>query len=49
MNNPEKLATQGTQCEEKHNTTSVGHHHTQTNTHNVNKTRVFFYKNKINV
>ena len=39
MDNPEKLATQGTQDEEKHNTKRVGHHHTQTNTNNVNKTR----------
>jgi len=43
MDNPEKLATQGTQDEEKqnktHNTICVGHHYTQTNTNNVNKTR----------
>jgi len=26
MNNPEKLATQGTQDDEKHNTICVGHH-----------------------
>ena len=38
MNNPEKLATQGTQCEEKHNTVWVGHHYAHTNTKNVNKT-----------
>ena len=42
MDNPEKLATQGTQDEEKqnkkHNTIFVGHHYTQTNTNNVNKT-----------
>ena len=38
-NNPEKLATQGTQDEE-HNTICVGHHYTQTNTNNVNKTCV---------
>ena len=37
-NNPEKLATQGTQDVEKHNTICVGHHYTQTNTNNVNKT-----------
>ena len=42
-NNPEKLATQGTQEEEKqskHNTICVGHHYTQTNTYDVNKTWV---------
>jgi hypothetical protein len=39
MNNPGKPATQGTQYEEKYNTTCAGHHHTQTNTNNVNKTR----------
>ena len=38
MDNPENPATQGTQDEEKHNTTCVGHHHTQTNTNYVNKT-----------
>ena len=41
MNNPEKLATQGTQDEEKQskNTTQyVGHHYMQANTYNVNKT-----------
>ena len=37
--NTEKLATQGTQDEEKQNKhTCVGHHHTQTNTNNLNKT-----------
>ena len=36
--NPEKMATQGTQDEEKHNTICVGHHYTQANTNNVNKT-----------
>ena len=37
MDNPEKLATQGTQDEEKqneHNTICVGHH-TQTNTNSI--------------
>ena len=37
----EKLATYGTQDEEKqnkNNTICVGHHYTQTNTNNVNKT-----------
>jgi hypothetical protein len=41
MENPEKLATLGTQDEEKQSksTTHVfRHHHTQTNTNNVNKT-----------
>ena len=38
MDNPEKLATQGTQDEEEHSTICVGHHYTQTNTNNVNKT-----------
>ena len=44
MDNPEKLAKQGTQHEEKqtkkHNTTCVGHHYVQANTNNVIKTRV---------
>ena len=35
MDNPNKLATQGTQNEEK---TCVGHHYAKTNTNNVNKT-----------
>ena len=35
MDNPEKLATQGTQHEEKQNNTiCVGHYYTQTNTNN---------------
>ena len=44
MDNPEKLATKGTQDEEKqkqkpkHNTICVGHHYAQANTNNVNKT-----------
>ena len=41
MDNLEKLATYGTQDEEKqsktHNITCVGHHNTQTNINNVNK------------
>ena len=41
MDNPEKLATYGTQDEEKqskkHNTICVGHHYTQIHTNNVNK------------
>ena len=39
MDNPEKLETQGTQDEDNQSktTTLVGHHYTQTNTHNVNK------------
>ena len=45
MNNPEKLTTFGTQytkqrqTKQKHNTICVGHHYTQTNTNNINKTR----------
>jgi len=31
MDNPEKLATQSTQVEEKHNTICAGHHYVQTN------------------
>ena len=38
MDNPEKLKTQGTQDKQKLNTTCVGHHYTQTNTNNINKT-----------
>jgi hypothetical protein len=44
MDNPEKLATwgiQGTrrrQTKQKHSTICVGHHYTQTNRNNVNKT-----------
>jgi len=43
MDNPEKLASQGKQDEEtqnnkKHNTICVGHHYTQTNPNNINKT-----------
>ena len=43
MDNPEKLATYGTQHEEKqnkiHSTICVGNRYMQTNTKNVNKTR----------
>jgi hypothetical protein len=43
MGNPEKLATYVTQDEEKqykkHNAICVGHHITQANINNVNKTR----------
>jgi hypothetical protein len=39
MDNPEKLATQGTQYEEKYNTIYVGQRYAQTNTNNVNKKR----------
>ena len=43
MDNPEKMATQCTQDEDKqnkkHNTICVGHHYTQIHTNNVNKTR----------
>ena len=41
MDNPEKLATQGSQDEEnqsKKNTLCVGHHYTQTNLNKANKT-----------
>jgi hypothetical protein len=42
MDTPEKLATLGTQNEDKQNkkhyTICVGHHYTKTNTNNVNKT-----------
>ena len=41
MDNPEKLATSGTQNEEKHNTLCVVHHYGQTSTTNVNKTCAF--------
>jgi hypothetical protein len=42
MDNPEKLATKGTQDEEKqtkkHNTKKNGQHYAQTNTNKINKT-----------
>ena len=42
INNLDKMATQGTQkgrqTKPKHNTTCAGHHYTQANTNNVNKT-----------
>ena len=42
IDNPEKLATQGTQDEEKqnkkHNKIYVGHHYIQANTNNVETT-----------
>jgi len=44
MDNPEKVATLGTQDTRRSQTTKkqyticVGHHYTQTNTNNVNKT-----------
>ena len=37
MDNPLKLATRGTQDDEKHNTICVVHHYAQTNTNNVIK------------
>jgi len=43
MDNPEKLATYGTQgtrrrqTNQRHNTICVGRHYAQTNTNNVNK------------
>ena len=47
MDNPEKMATLGTQewrrgqTKQTQNTICVGHHNTQTNTNNVYKTWVF--------
>jgi hypothetical protein len=41
MDNPEKLATHGTEDKankQKHNTICVGHHYAKTNTNNVNNT-----------
>ena len=42
MDNPDKLATLGKEDEDKqnkeYNTICVGHHNTQTNTNNVNRT-----------
>ena len=40
MDNPGKLATRRRKTKQKHYTLCVGHHYTQTNTNNVNKTRV---------
>ena len=37
MDNPEKLATYGTQDEDKQNTICVGHQYSQTKPNNVNK------------
>jgi hypothetical protein len=45
MDNPEKLATLGTQHEEKHNTICVGHHYAQTNTTNINNTHALLQTN----
>ena len=39
MDNPEKLATMGSQDEDKQNTICTGHHYAQTNINKVNKTR----------
>jgi hypothetical protein len=36
--NPEKLATRRIKTKQNHSTICVGHHYTQTNTNNVNKT-----------
>ena len=47
MNNLEKLATQDTQYEEKHNTICFWHQYTQTNTNNVNKNMVVLGLNNI--
>ena len=40
MDNPEKMATWGTQekLSKKHNAMCAGHHYVQANTNNVNKT-----------
>jgi hypothetical protein len=38
MDSPEKLATKGTQDEEKHNSICAGQHYVKTNTNNINKT-----------
>jgi hypothetical protein len=38
VDNPEKLATLGTQDEDKHKTICVKHHYEQTNTNNIKKT-----------
>jgi len=56
MDNPEKLTTLGTQDEDKHkkqkqhthNTICDGHHYTQTNTHNVNKTWALLQTTEVN-
>ena len=37
MDNLEKLSTRRRKTKQKHNTIYVGHHYTQTNTHNVDK------------
>jgi hypothetical protein len=47
MDNPEKLATQGTQDEEKHNTICVGHHYTRTNTKKLISSNNAFVSNTI--
>jgi hypothetical protein len=39
MVNPEKLATRRRQTNQKQNTKCVGHHYSQTNTNNINKTK----------
>jgi hypothetical protein len=38
MENPEKLATKRRKTKQKHNTICVGHHYTQANRNNLNKT-----------
>ena len=43
--NSEKLATQDTQDEEKHNTICVGHHYTRTNTKNLISSNNAFVSN----
>ena len=46
LDNPDKLATQGTydETKQKHNTLYVGHHYTQPHTNNVNKTKNWRYE-----
>ena len=38
MENQEKLATKRRKTKQKHNTICVGHHYTQANRNNLNKT-----------
>jgi len=47
MDNPEKLASYGTQDEEKHNTIYVGHQNTQANTNNANKSWALLQTTKL--
>ena len=46
MENPEKASTYKTKTNtHKHNTICVGHHYTQVNTNNVNRTRTLLQTN----